>query len=77
MTCRGMRCLCHLIPDTCHQISGVSSRETEKCLRGLSLRTTSFAIKRKVKGIWWMPWRQEAMKDVARCDKPGGEASAL
>jgi len=30
-----------------------------------------------VKGIWWMPWRQEAMKDVARCDKPGGEASAL
>ena len=22
------------------------------------------------KGIWWMPWRTEAMKDVARCDKP-------
>ena len=22
------------------------------------------------KGIWWMPWRIEAMKDVARCDKP-------
>ncbi len=21
------------------------------------------------KGIWWMPWRQEAMKDVALCDK--------
>ena len=30
-----------------------------------------------VKGIWWMPWRQEARKDVARCEKPGGEASAL
>ena len=29
------------------------------------------------KGIWWMPWRREAMKDVARCEKPGGEASAL
>ena len=27
------------------------------------------------KGIWWMPWRQEAMKDVARCEKPGGAAS--
>ncbi len=29
------------------------------------------------KGIWWMPWRQEAMKDVARCDKPRGAASRL
>jgi hypothetical protein len=29
------------------------------------------------KGIWWMPWRQEAMKDVARCDKPWGAASRL
>ena len=27
------------------------------------------------KGIWWMPWRREAMKDVARCDKPRGGAS--
>ncbi len=24
-------------------------------------------IKRE-KGVWWMPWRQEAMKDVALCD---------
>ena len=29
------------------------------------------------KGIWWMPWRREAMKDVARCDKPWGAASRL
>ena len=29
------------------------------------------------KGIWWMPWHQEAMKDVARCEKPGGAASRL
>ncbi len=27
------------------------------------------------KGIWWMPWRREAMKDVARCDKSGEGAS--
>ena len=27
------------------------------------------------KGIRWMPWHQEAMKDVARCDKPRGAAS--
>ena len=29
----------------------------------------------QVKGVRWMPWRQEAMKDVARCDKPRGDAS--
>jgi hypothetical protein len=23
-----------------------------------------------IKGNWWMPWRQEAMKDVVGCDKP-------
>jgi hypothetical protein len=28
------------------------------------------------KGIWWMPWHREAMKDVARCEKLGGGASA-
>ena len=22
------------------------------------------------KGIWWMPWHQESMKDVVSCDKP-------
>ena len=27
------------------------------------------------KGIRWMPWHQEAMKDVARCEKPWGAAS--
>ena len=24
------------------------------------------------KRIWWMPWRQQAMKDVAACEKPRG-----
>jgi hypothetical protein len=28
------------------------------------------------KGIGWMPWHREAMKDVARCEKLGGGASA-
>src|SRR5438128_9392912 len=27
------------------------------------------------KGTWWMPWRQEAMKDVVSCDKLRGAAS--
>ena len=30
-----------------------------------------------LKGVWWMPWRIEAMKDVARCDKPRGAVSRL
>ena len=29
------------------------------------------------KGIRWMPWHQEATKDVARCEKPWGAASRL
>jgi hypothetical protein len=27
------------------------------------------------KGIWWMPWHAEAMKDVAPCEKPRGVGS--
>ncbi len=27
------------------------------------------------KGIGWMPWHQEAMKDVARCENLGEAAS--
>ncbi len=33
-------------------------------------------IKRE-KGVWWMPWQQEAMKDVITCDKPGGAGNRL
>ncbi len=29
------------------------------------------------KGIWWMPWRCLAMKDVVSCDKPRGVANKL
>ena len=25
-----------------------------------------------IKSVWWMTWRQEAMKDVGTCDKPRG-----
>ena len=35
---------------------------------------TGFDLERE-KGIRWMPWHQEAMKDVARCEKPRGAAS--
>jgi hypothetical protein len=33
-------------------------------------------IKRE-KGVWWMPWQQEAMKDVIPCDKPRGAGNGL
>jgi len=32
---------------------------------------------KRLKGIWWMPWRREAMKDVVRCVKPWGAANKL
>ena len=32
------------------------------------VRVSSLKIKRD-KGIWWMPWHQKAMKDVALCEK--------
>ncbi len=33
-------------------------------------------IKRE-KGVWWMPWQQEAMKDVILCDKSWGAENRL
>ncbi len=38
--------------------------------RGLTepVHVSSLKIKRD-KGIWWMPWHQKAMKDVALCEK--------
>ena len=32
---------------------------------------------RRDKGVWWMPWQQEAMKDVIPCDKPWGAGNRL
>ena len=42
----------------------------------LRRRAWGWARARHKKGIWWMPWHREAMKDVARCEKPRGGASA-
>jgi hypothetical protein len=33
-------------------------------------------IKRE-KGVWWMPWQQEARKDVIPCDKSWGAGNRL
>jgi hypothetical protein len=43
--------------------------------RGLALCAGGGVDMEWEKGIRWMPWRQEAMKDVARCEKPRGDAS--
>ena len=29
------------------------------------------------KGVWWMPWQQEAMKDAIPCDKLWGAGNRL
>ncbi len=42
-------------------IEWISAMRTIKCL----------------KGIWWMPWHAQAMKDVIRCDKLRGGANTL
>ena len=42
---------------------------------GLNLPRGGFCVLEHEKGIRWMPWHQEAMKDVARCEKPRGAAS--
>ena len=33
------------------------------------LRTSTKVVDQDTKGRWWMPWRQEAMKDVVSCEK--------
>ena len=33
------------------------------------------AGKNAEKGAWWMPWHEQAKKDVISCDKPRGAAS--
>ena len=44
------------------------------CMVDAALRSGVAGIEYN-KGIRWMPWHQEAMKDVARCEKPWGAAS--
>ena len=53
----------------------VSSCENLSSMRGFGPASDEFCDQALRKGIWWMPWYREAMKDVARCDKPGGDAS--
>ena len=39
------------------------------------LLTIGLVISQVTKGIRWMPWRQEPMKDAVSCEKSWGAAS--
>ena len=41
------------------------------------LLTVAPLIRQVIKGIRWMPWRQEPMKDAVSCEKSWGAASRL
>ena len=42
-----------------------------------SLECAIFDFGQATKGARWMPWRREARKDAASCDKPRGAANRL
>ena len=55
---------------------------TCNCKRRVAIILVAKAIQLQVggqatKGARWMPWRQEAMKDVVSCDKLRGVANRL
>ncbi len=47
-----------------------------KAVRAMRAMLFLDRIKRE-KGVWWMPWQQEAMKDVIPCVKPWGAGNRL
>jgi hypothetical protein len=68
-------------------LTAISMRERDICMGKYAilnqkdgcLRTALLflgQIKRE-KGVWWMPWQQEAMKDVIPCVKPWGAGNRL
>ena len=51
------------------------SRLFDNCISWIYLKAEQNIIYgQATKGTGWMPWCQEAMKDVASCDKPRGAA---
>ncbi len=58
-------------------------RAAARNAKGRAVRWTAYAVFllpdqiKRDKGVWWMPWQQEAMKDVILCDKPWGAENRL
>ena len=62
----------------CLRGSGVERRHVEKNAdAGLDWSVLAMRTIKCQKGIWWMPWHAQAMKDVIRCDKRRGAANKL
>jgi hypothetical protein len=64
----GVRCMC-----VC--VRGASCAVAVVVRKGVAGSCAWWVDFERDKGIRWMPWHQEAMKDVARCEKPWGAAS--
>ena len=62
----GYGVLCNAVPDTI----GLQVFQ-------LRLNALNLLFGEATKGVRWMPWLQEAMKDVASCDKLGRGANNL
>ena len=45
--------------------------------RGNNGRALKMRAIKCLKGVRWMPWHAQAMKDVVRCEKPWGAANKL
>jgi hypothetical protein len=68
------------VPDIRHGSLTIDSRVVLASSKDLWIFAVLCAAKfygQATKSTWWMPWRREAMKDVASCDKPQVAANRL
>ena len=53
------------------------AREKKEPWPGIDIQKGVNFMVKLLRACVWMPWRQEAKKDVASCEKPRGDASNL
>ena len=58
-----------------HQYVDMNARRSDNA--DDRLLTIAHLVSQVNKGIRWMPWRQEPMKDAVSCEKSRGAASRL
>ena len=61
------RCLCTA------NVSGSSPLISTKCV----LKNNNFCLIQEIKGLWWIPWYLEAMKDAVTRDRLRGVGNKL
>ena len=61
------RCLCTA------NVSGSSPLISTIMLKNNNI----YCLIQEIKGIWWIPWHSEAMKDAVTCDKLRGAGNKL